>query len=65
MCEAVAHLYQYTGLMVSQLLLLPWCMAIAYAVIKIISSIIQPSATDKQAVLPVVNLPTRINTITN
>ena len=27
--EAVAHFYQYTGLMASHLLILPWCMAIA------------------------------------
>ena len=49
MCETFAHLCLYTGLMVSWLLLLPWCMAIAYAVMKVISCINQPSATDKQA----------------
>ena len=49
MSEAVAHLCYYTDLMVSWLLLLFWSMVIAYAVIKVISSIKQASATDKQA----------------
>ena len=49
MSEAVTHLYQYMYCPNGELAasVYPWCMAIAYAVIKVISSINQASATDK------------------
>ena len=70
MPEAVSHLCQYTGLiMVSCLLLLPWCMAITGYWINNNNNNIQqlPTAGYRQTSrsLPGVSLPTRVKTTIN